>query len=282
MTFNVSYFHHPDRYTTDNTLTAEDFTNRILDLCEFHDLLKVKFGSVYREESVYDAIIYQGLAVYQLLWEDQLDVSQDAVKMLEIMLNETSADSLNHADGRLGIYPSAPTDYDVSNESDLLQFFRAMPPPVETSTDFFNWCNLAFPNIIFGDSFPECLDTFDGGLYNFTNQIVECFTFLNDKAMQLKGEDPWHEVMPRFTASTTMEVTLESNAAVARTRRDKFSFLANSIEYEIEVPCDPHFKICSSNNVGDRKHYHNRIYFGLISHDYHPKKLYIKHAGKHL
>lgn len=282
MTVNTLYLHHPERYTTDNTLTAKDLANRIFDLCEFQSLLKRKFGPIYRDDLIFCSIIYQKLAVYQLLWEDQLDVSQDAVKMLEILLNETISLPKPHANGRLGIYPSAPTEFDISSESDLLQFVRNMQPPIDSSNNFFDWCNLAFPDIIFGDSFPECLNTFDGSFFNFTDQLIECFTFLNDRAMQLKGQDPWNEVMSKFTASTTMQATLESNAVDARKRRDKFCFSANNVDYEIEVPCDPHFKLSRSNNTGDSKHYHNRVYFGLITHEHHPEKIYIKHAGQHL
>lgn len=277
-------FHCAARYTGSAVIEAVDLTDRAERLVELDDHIREAGEPILKEDDVWEAEVEPGLPVWKLLFEDQRDLlSRDLSRSLQLALDQSASITADQLDecviqGTLGLFPGGDATQ-LDQKCDLRTLVRAhMDAEPGDAAAFCEDCGIAFPRLLFSESFPACVATFDGGHHLHAGVLVRCLAALNDDWPTWDGGD-LPQALRAFSAQCGFTTTLEGDGD----RKDALTFSFKVEEGRSErVLCEPHMKLGSSDKAGDNTYHFHRIYFCPRPHPLFAEKLLVGHAGKHL
>lgn len=276
-------FHCATRYTNPCVLAPNDFTEHVELFLDLHQYILSTGEPIYKDDAVYDAEIQPGLLVWQLLYENPGDfLSRDNIKLLQIALDQakqSTSTAIVQAtiQGPLGPFSNADADTLERYEDwhDLVR--KSLTTEPQEADTFCKDFRAAFPRLKFSTSFPDCINTFDGGYQRYSGVLVQALAALNDH-WQWDGGD-LSLYLRAFSTQSRFLTTQEGNGE--RKPAFTFSFKADDDRSEAVI-CEPHMKLSQSDVAGDNTFYFHRIYFYPRPHITFQGKLLIGHAGEHL
>lgn len=263
--------------------------------CEF---IREHQERIFRHPSIYDEVLWGEYLVLDVLYNPEISekIGRDHHYMLQVIIDHSSETALKNEDvtgllenhtpdlvnGLLCLHQvkEVALGYCIYNRNDWFDFHRYFLGVYPISEDHFaNRCPIYFPQLHFHEDISNTLSTLDGGLSQFSHSIIHCLANLNDKFRDHYIKNNIPESLRRFSSECGIETTNEGDAQ----RRNNLSFsFINDNNMEELVYCEPHMKISRSNNPGDHRYYHNRIYFHPGKSHIAGGKILIGHIGRHL
>lgn len=157
------------------------------------------------------------------------------------------------------------------------RYFLGMYPISESH--FYEESQKYFPQLFFHERVKDTLKTLEKGLPGFSMTIVGHLGLLNDEFHKYYDRANRVESLKQFSSACGIEATPQGDA------KDKpkmtFEFVNDSKQRE-SVCCEPHLKLCHSDEKGDRHYYFNRIYFHEGKGNIAQGRILVGHIGKHI
>jgi hypothetical protein len=235
--------------------------------------------------SIYEECIYKDLTIedflYSRKWKEYfdrdtqeylriiIDHSEETAlvldEILEVLLPEHSEEEVH---GLLCLHQVEEIDeqflvYDKNNWLGFHRHFLGLYP--KDVTHYFNECIKYFPDLYFHKRNEETISAI---FPDFVRKIIFHLSALNDEFRNYQNE-PYQriETLKAFSIGCNLDKEASNeggqNSEKERKRRKKaltFSFLTKENKLE-DIYCEPHLKLCKSDNVGDNEFYFHRIYF---------------------
>ena len=278
--------------------TIDGLKERVEQLSEDCEFIRENDEKIYRHSSIYEETLWKEHTIsdlchtpesadvfgrdYQYMLQVIIDHSADTnweeKEILELLAehNEELVSGLLCLYEPIGIEPV----YCVYNKNDWYNFHRYFLGLYPLSENHFaEKCGVYFPALHFHQNISHTLGTLEGGLINFPIMITNCLALLNDELSKYYNPQNIPQSLKEFSSACGIETSNEGD--VGRKKDLSFSFIDDGGE-EIKKYCEPHMKISKSDNTGDSKHYHNRIYFHFGDERIAKGKTLIGHIGRHL
>lgn len=145
-----------------------------------------------------------------------------------------------------------------------------------SSTQFIDDCKILFDNIeILDRNYSTITAIYD----NFKNRILHHLHGLN-RFLRIAQKDSHHrnEILTRLSLLGNYDENASTEGDA--TRKKDFTFRIDT--YNTEICCEPHIKLCKSDNPGDSQYYFHRIYFHEGVSTLFNGKIIVGHIGEHL
>jgi len=300
---NISFFYRDDLTSQDLTselkglsITIKDIKNHGVRFPEDSDIISLCY-ELYNHEFI------NGQTLTDLLYSKDLKtIPRDVKSVLQSMFvklkktEKTSQDVLdslnnNNAHSLNGLLCSNETLINNSNivkDNSLLinttqnwyHFHRTFLEQNYTDeTYFFNELPKYYENIYFHSNVEHTLKTLKGGLNNFIKQISLNLMYLNDYFNSVFEKYALPEALSRFSTMYPITATLEGN--MARKKDLSFDFLNSTSKTKKSIYCEPHLKLKTNDNPGNKHRYNNRIYFHCGIPEIEDGKILVGYIGSH-
>lgn len=300
---NISFFYRDD-------LTAQDLTSELKGLSITIKDIK-NHGVRFPEDSdiislcdeLYNYTILNGQTLTDLLYaKDLKTIPRDVRLVLRSMFGKlkkntkTSQDVLdsldnNNAHSLNGLLCSNETlinDSDIVKDESLLintlqnwyHFHRTFLELNYTDeTYFYNELPKYYENIFFHSNVENTLKTLKGGLKNFVKQISLNLMHLNDHFNYVLEKYALREALSIFSKLYPITATLEGN--INRKKDLSFDFFNSTSKTTKSIYCEPHLKLKTNDNPGNKHRYNNRIYFHCGIPEIEDGKILVGYIGSH-
>lgn len=279
----ASLIHSLERYDPPPSATREALVERLEALLILDGELREAGYAIHKDEYLYYAEVFPGIALYQILYESAEGIGRDMQLLLQIAIDRTVSTTLAELEalGAVGeVGPWAEEGARSINTVD--RWISVMREQLKAyqgdSVGFLLECREAFPDFVFSKRFPDCLGTFKGNLNDFVTVIVSALVSLADHMPECMKQPTTQACMKAFTAKSGYETTMEGDAD----RKDALTFQFESNDGTIWILCEPHIKLHCSARAGDAEYYFHRIYFSSAKHTEFEGKTLIGHIGEHL
>jgi hypothetical protein len=250
--------------------------------------------------SIYEECIYEDLSIYEMLFTKKgkkyfdgdirkalftiLDRSEETENTLEdiidVLLPEQSEDLVH---GLLCLHQVEEIAeqflvYDKNNWLTFHRHFLGLYP--KDVTHYFNECVKYFPNLYFHERNGQTINKI---LPGFTKKIIYHLTALNDEFENYKNKDNYQriETLKAFSIGCNLDQEASNEGDAKRKKDLTFDFPTNENKLEA-VCCEPHLKLCKSDNDGDSEFYFHRIYFHEGKGNIAEGRILVGHIGEHL
>lgn len=300
---NISFFYRDDltaQYLTSElkglSITIKDIKNHGVRFPEDSDIISLCYEFYYHK-------ILNGQTLNDLLYiKDSKMIPRDVKSVLQSMFGKlkkttkTSQDVLdslddNNAHSLNGLLCSNKTlinDSNIVKDESLLinttqdwyHFHRTFLELNYTDeTYFYNELPKYYENIFFHSNVEGTLKTLKGGLRNFVKQISLNLMYLNDNFNSVFEKYALLEALSRFSKLYPITATLEGN--MSRTKYLSFDFFDSISKTTKSIYCEPHLKLKTNDQTGNKHRYNNRIYFHCGIPEIEDGKILVGYIGSH-
>ena len=249
--------------------------------------------------SIYEECIYEDLTIEDFLYSkkwrnyfdrdtqkylsiiiDHSEQTEDTLEdVIEVLLPEHSEDLVH---GLLCLHQVEEIDeqflvYDKSNWLAFHRHFLGLYP--KNVNHYFKECEKYFPDLYFHERNEEMI----GKIFpHFVKKIIYYLSALNDEFIKYKNE-PYQriETLKSFSIGCNLDQEASTEGDAKRKKDLIFEFLTDENKSE-SICCEPHLKLCKSDNNGDSEFYFHRIYFYEGKENIADGKILIGHIGEHL
>lgn len=294
-----NFYLHESSFICSSIMTNIELGSLIEELSSTCSDIRLNEDIVYKNDVIYSIEIFQNKQIYEIIWnpEDNTFTDNQKKALMLIIDHSTSIsetyleiiEKLNNHDIKeiWGIICLIKIDvlnvnreqlvYNFNDWLNFHRYFMGIYPISEKH--FFKECKISFPDIFFHNNIENTLSTLDGSIFNFCKTIVKALCFLNDNFKKYYDETNVQHSLKLCSSAFGFEISLEGNAH--RKKDLTFDFVDKNKKPK-SICCDPHIKLCTSDNIGDNHYYYNRIYFYGGHIDIEENKVLIGYIGKHL
>jgi hypothetical protein len=272
-------------------LLSEDY----LDIRQYKETDKILVHPSIYEECIFEDLTIEDF-LYSKKWRKHFD--RDTQKYLSIIIDhsEQTEETLeevievllpehneNLVHGLLCLHQVEGIDeqflvYDKNNWLSFHRHFLGLYP--KNVTHYFNECKKYFPDLYFhernegtiGKIFPD-----------FVKRVIYHLAALNDEFGKYKSKEKYQriETLKAFSIGCNLDQEASTEGDTKRKKDLTFDFLNGENKSE-SVCCEPHLKLCKSDNDGDGEFYFHRIYFHEGKKGIAEGRILIGHVGEHL
>jgi hypothetical protein len=282
-------------------ITKNDLEERIKDLAEdYKYILQNETEKVFKHESIYSVTIFENINVADFLYRPEFKnlFNRDTIKFLRQVIdgstitNHTISHVINDLlhkntmDNLFGLIclhkiEGIEEKYLIYNKHNWLAFHRYFLGLYPVPEDYFiDECKKYFPDLFLHERNKQVIKRL---LPEFTNAILFHLSKLNDE-FHKHITTPYNrnDTLERFSIACKLHDKASSEGDASRKAYFTFDFI-NVKRERVQVCCEPHLKICRSDNYpGDAEYYFYRIYFHEGQNDIQNGKILIGHIGCHL
>jgi|GEM_PF-6627755 hypothetical protein len=279
----ASLIHSLGRYDAPPGATIDALIDRLETLLLLDSALRKAGHEIHKEDGLYEAQVLPTLALWQILYENNEGIGRDMQRLLQLAVDTavpTTMPMLEEigAVGELGPWVENGGRSIQTIDGWIAVLRKELKEYQGYAIGFLQDCRTAFPDFVFSNDFPACLDTLKGDLSDFIAEIVSALVSLADDMPECMKQPTTHDCMEAFTAMSGYETSMEGNAD----RKDALTFQFAGQKSTSRILCEPHIKLHRSARAGDTEYYFHRIYFSTAQHDGFEDKTLIGHIGKHL
>ncbi|AOF97410.1 hypothetical protein [Sphingobium sp. RAC03] len=279
----ASLIHSLERYDPPPDATSEALVGRLEALLILDGELREAGYAIHKDEYLYYAEVFPGIALYQILYESHEGIGRDMQLLLRLAIDRTVSTTMTELETVGAVGELGPWSEEGARSINALdRWIAVMREQLKTyqgdRDGFLLECLQAFPNFVFSQRFPDCLGTFNGNLNDFVAVIVSALISLADDMPECMEQTTTHACMKAFTAMSGYETSMEGDAD----RKDALTFQFECKDGTVRILCEPHIKLHCSARAGDAEYYFHRIYFSSAEHAEFEGKTLIGHIGEHL
>jgi hypothetical protein len=284
-------------------ITLDDLESKIKNLDTDYSYIRTykETEKIYKHESIYSEPIFNELTVEDLLYYGKgkglvdrdtlealrriIDVSENInITPQEVIDELLDAHSQNTVFGLLCLHSIEMGEnkgrylvYDKNNWLDFHQHFLGLYPI--SNTHFCNEASKYFPNLFFHERVEQTVAKI---LNNFVKTIIVHLKALNNDFRKYQAQ-PYSRIDTLKAFSIGCKLDEEASNQGNSTDKPKmtFSFL-NHQGLNENICCEPHLKLCKSDNKGDNTYYQHRIYFHEGKENISNNKILVGHIGEHI
>lgn len=202
--------------------------------------------------------------------------TSDVIQVLLPEHNENLCHGLIGFNSIDGVDASLQIVYNRNGWFNFKRYFLSLYPG--TPNFFINECIKYYPDCHFHDHNRESIRPILGG---FAKKITYHLSALNDRFKESNvAPRNRQQVLDHFKVNCRLDEnsTLEGDAS--RKHTFTYEFMSNDGGLR-KVCCEPHLKLCKSDDAGDSHYYYNRIYFHEGFADIENGKILVGHIGQH-
>jgi hypothetical protein len=284
-------------------ITLDDLEAKIKNLdYDYTYIRKYKeTDKIYKHESIYSEPIFNDLTVEDLLYYGKgkglvdrdtlealrriIDVSENInitpEEVIDELLDSHSQDTvfgllclhsieIGEGKGRYLVYSK-------NNWLDFHQYFLSMYPI--SNTHFYKEAIKYFPNLFFHNRIEQTISKI---LHDFAKAIVFHLKALNNDFRKYQTQ-PYSriETLKAFSIGCKLYEEASNQGNSEDKPKMTFSFFNHEGQNE-NICCEPHLKLCKSDNSGDNTYYYHRIYFHEGKEHIAHCRILVGHIGEHI
>lgn len=271
------------RYNAPSDATLKVLLESLENVLVLESRLRETGNTVHKEDGLYEVEVLPNFPLWKLLYDEHAGVERDKRLLLQLAIDQSVPTTLGSFEEQGGVAELGPWGRgqvrSIDEFGDWIALLRDQLKAWRGRPDiFYAESCLAFPNFVFSNRFPDCLETFKGNFEDFISEIVSALIFLADDMPTCMAQPTTRECMKAFSAISGYETSMEGNAK----RKSALTFEFKNEDRTLKILCEPHIKLHRSAQPGDTEYYSHRIYFSSTEHAEFPTKFLIGHIGEHL